>query len=229
MFKKYLVLVPLLAMGCSKGGDNRLKEKAQIESETAAKSQTEAELKAQNTRSTEMEEDLAKRHRFFQTVKGAYEGSFQTDLGDFQIRILLVPSLNPVEVDRTRLPEEVASDLNNLHFNAQIQMWSAGNPNSASGCRVDGIKPDLKNGIVNIVSANCPNTYFLAISNLEASKGLSVQQHYIQTVDKGLSAQLSKNIMVGAVQSLNEMAGYLRMTNVATTYHFRIQRVNNEK
>jgi hypothetical protein len=220
MLKKYLLIVPLV-VGCSQGGDDRFKEKAQIESDSI----TQAERDAQNARAAQMEGDLARRQNFFQTVKGTFEGSFQTELGEFQVRILLVPSLNPMRLERPRLPEEVASDLNNLHFNAQMQMWASGNPGSAGGCRVENIRPDLKTGIINIVSASCPNVYFLAISNPEEFRNLTPKDYYLSLVDDGGSAKFAENIISGASRELNEVTGFIRMTNQATSYYFRAKRV----
>jgi hypothetical protein len=220
MFKKYLLIMPVLA-ACSQGGEDRFKEKLQIESDSI----TQAERAAQDARAAQMEADLARRQNFFQTVKGSFEGSFQTELGVFQVRILLSPSLNPMRSERPRLPEEVASDLNNLHFNAQVQMWSSGNPGSAGGCRIENIRPDLTTGAINIVSATCPNVFFLTLSDPEVSKELSPKENYVNLIDNGGSQKLASEIISGGSTELAELAGFIRMTNQATSYYFRAERV----
>lgn len=224
MLKKYFLLLPIIA-GCSQGGDSRLQEKADIESKTAAKNQTDAELEMQNVRANEMEQDLARRHRFFQATKGKYEGSFNTSLGEFQIRILLVPSLSPIKTERERLPEEIAYDLNNLHFNAQIQQWSAANPASAVGCRVENIKPNLDLGMINIMSSNCPNVYFLALSEQTTKQDVSAEEYYKNVLDSGASAQRSQQVLDATIDLIDEFAGFIQLTNISTSYYFRAKRV----
>jgi hypothetical protein len=227
MFKSYFLLLPILALGaCTADTDDRLKERVKVESETAAQQQTEAERAAQNARAAEMEMDLAQRHRFFQAVKGAFEGGFMTDLGEFKFRILMMPSLSPAPTDRRRLPEEVASDLNNLYFNAQIQMWSAKNPASASGCRVENLRPDIKTGTMAIISANCPNSYLLTLSTPAESVGLSDEQHYKRLLDEGISARLAGDIVSSRLNRSEEIAGFLRLTNLAVNHYFRAKRVS---
>jgi len=221
MYKLMIFTLPFVLLACSPGNSERLKEKTQIESET----QSKVEIETQNKRATEMEADLAHRHLFFQAAKGKYEGSFTTDLGTFKIHVLLVPSLNPVKIDRIRLPEEVAADINNLHLNAQIKQWVDGNISSAVGCRVENIRPDLTSGVIQIVSENCSNVYFLALSSSTASREASSAEHYVRTTTGSLSTEISTQIFQGNVSQVEELAGSLQLTNVATDYHFRAKRI----
>ncbi len=219
-------ILAIFLVSCNPQASNDgLKEKAQIESETSAKNQTKAAIEAQNKRATEMEQDLSRRHLFYQALKGRFEGSFTTELGEFQIRIILSPSLNPLATDRVRLPEEVASDLNNLHFNAQFQQWSTNRPTSAVGCRVENILPDITKGALSIVSANCTNVYFLVLSETGDGADLSARDHYKQTIDKAVGTRVSQDITSGKLNSLNELTGFIQLSNAANSYYFRAKRV----
>jgi hypothetical protein len=118
----------------------------------------------------EMEEDLMKRQSFYEAVKGTYEGKLEGTPKDFRIRITLVPSLPPYLPGRVRTEEEIRSDLEKLHFNIQVVQWDSQDELSAVGCLVQGVKPDLINGEIQIASESCPNLYLIKIANPERDK-----------------------------------------------------------
>jgi hypothetical protein len=154
----------LFGAGCGQGNE-RLEEKARIEGRASSEAGIQAENQNLAQRSAAMESDLAERHRFYQAVEGTYEGELQTEQGVFQIRLTMVPSLYPYHLGRVRQLEEVAADLNNLYFNAQVVQWNRANPLSAVGCRVTGVRPNLVDGEITIASESCPNLYSLRISD----------------------------------------------------------------
>ena len=150
--------------GCQ--GDERLSQVSTL--------QTEAQLQAENEnlakKSKVMEEDLEKRHRFYQALKGKYEGSFQSEIGPINFRITFSPSLPPYKTDRVRQLEEVSSDLNNLYLNVQVIQWNPSSQTSAVGCRVSQVRPDIMNGEIIIASESCSNLYRLRIGEVNSGQ-----------------------------------------------------------
>lgn len=233
----------MFVLGCDQG-DERFAEKARIEGRESAKAElqaqiedlekrvqlakvegkalAEAELAAQNsnldTRSQEMETDLAIRHRFYQAVQGTYEGSLQTEMGAYKVKVTLVPSLPPYVVKRTRQLEEVASDLNNLYFNAHLVQWNPKDSKSATGCRVEQIRPDIVNGEIVIASENCANLYSLRISAAEGDTSS------IPTANLNVSAALAASVRAGTIGKVSQISGEVHPTTNASIYQLSVTR-----
>ena len=80
------------------------------------------------------------------------------------IRLLITPTIPDYDVDRTRTLAELEYELQNLNLNIQIMQWNPNSQLSAVGCVLQNIKPDLKKGIMNLISEGCSNTYQLFLS-----------------------------------------------------------------
>jgi hypothetical protein len=173
----------------------------------------EGELQVENQRAFLMEADLSRRYRFYQAIKGTYEGSFESGEGAFAIRFVLVPSLPPYPADATRVRtiEEVTSDLTNLYFNAQIVQWNPKNTLSAVGCRVEGVRPDMTTGEIFIASENCPNFYML---RLAAPTPISPEN----------STTIASGIISGNIVQVLNLEGELRPSTNANIYRFVVTR-----
>lgn len=196
----------LFLSGCQ--GDERLSEVSTV--------QTEAQLQAENEnlakKSKIMEEDLSRRHRFYQALKGKYEGSFQSGIGQINFRITFSPSLPPYRTDRVRQLDEISSDLNNLFLNIQVVQW---NPTptpegdiAAVGCRVSQVKPDLMNGEITIASESCPNLYRLKISETGSTPE-----------DDGLQARsMAQLITEGKIERVETIIGEIQPSTNAAIY-----------
>lgn len=144
-----VLLAASLLAGC--GQDNeKISERAKTEALGA--------ISAEEERAKAMEEDLARRHRFYQSVKGTYEGTLTTDAGTWDISITLVPSIAPFAVTRVRTVEEISSDLTNLYFNGQVVQGPV-------GCPIEGVRPDLAKGELYIASSACDNFYAIKLGN----------------------------------------------------------------
>lgn len=211
-----------LALAACQGND-RLVEKASIEGTATARTQIEAENENLRRRSREMEDDLARRQRFYQAVAGTYEGALETDQGTFSMRIVLVPSLPPYRSERVRLPEEIASDLNNLYLNAQIVQWNPANPLSATGCRVEAIRPDLGRGEIQIATNNCPNLYSVYLSADVAIRAGRSGPDLGRT--RELSSELARNLLEGRSVSVSQLLGQVKPTTNPAVYRFALGRV----
>ncbi len=198
----FLLMISAAFIGCE-SGEEEIRNQAALEGAAVAGEQIAAENENLARRAAEMEADLQSRQHFFQALSGTFEGDLATGQGVYRIRITLVSSLPPYRTPRTRLPEEIASDLNSLHLNAQVVQWNEANPLSAVGCRVTEIHPDLMGGEIVIASENCPNLYALRI----AGEGLSSQEIATQITSE-------RRDHVGA------LSGSIQPSTNAAIYHF---------
>lgn len=183
--KKYisvLILVPTLILisGCQSQDNDQIAERARLEGKAQAEEQLtkdrellEEQIKkeraATDNRSNEMEKSLATKQAFYEDNSGHYEGTMTRDGIKFGIRVSLFPNIPKPTDSRVRTPAEIEADLTTLAYNVQIGQWSLENPNAAEGCRVEGLKPDVKNGTLNIISSECPNSYYLVLNRTSLS------------------------------------------------------------
>ena len=210
----FVVLSTLIA--CSKN-DDRLKEKAALESESSTTSQVRVENENLATKAEKMEQDLAKRHRFYQAVKGSYEGDIKTNIGTFNIRITLTPSLSPMPIARVRQLEEIASDLNTLALNAQIVQWDPNNANSAVGCRMSGIKPDIIKGELAISTESCPNLYLIKITERDFN-GTSSE-------NSDVAVRVASEVLRGDISEIDSLNGQVQPSTNASIFKFVASKV----
>lgn len=220
MFSKivFLSFFWLILSGCSK--DSR-------EREEFLKDENSIEIKAQDDyqakRSSELEQELAKRQRFYQAVSGTYLGEFKSKNATYKIRLTFAPSLPLYQGGiRYRPVEEVTYDLTNLYFNIQIVHWNPEDELAATGCRITNVKPDLITGRISITSPECPNFYQVALAGpaiLAESEG---DKDFRGDV---LSSTLARDILVGAISSISEVQGQVQPTTNATIFSFSAKRV----
>ncbi len=187
-------------------------EKIVAQARAEGRAQAEEQLKLENgnltAKATKMEEDLAKRHLFYQATAGTYEGAIETEEGNFNVRVTLVPSLTPFPVNRVRQLDEIAADINNLYLNAQIVQWSPDNTMTSVGCRVSNVRPDLVNGTISIASSECSNLYILNISNVKATATRRA------TASKTVASDIYKK----KVKTVSALVGEVRPTTNAAIY-----------
>ena len=195
--------------------NQKLAANASIQGRASSDAQIQAENENLAYRASLMETDLATRQRFYQALRGKYEGDLQTEQGLYKVRITLVPSLPPYQANRVRLPEEIASDLNNLYFNAHVIQWNPSNTLSAMGCRVAHIRPDIRTGEVVIASENCSNLYTLSLSDPSPSA---------QSLG---SVQLASRILEGALHKITALSGEVQPSTNAAIYRFNVQRIED--
>ncbi len=201
-----LILLSFSVISCSKG-DERLKEKARIEGDTLRDVENNnLALKAEI-----MEKDLARRHLFYQAIKGNYEGTIKTNVGTFNIRITLTPSLPPIRVNRVRQLEEISSDLNNLMLNTQVVQWDSNSSISAVGCRVSNIRPDVEKGALAISHESCPNLYLIKI----ADRGDSIS-----------SENIASSILNGDMIDIDSLSGQIQPSTNANIFNFIAYKVH---
>ncbi|MGK5087365.1 hypothetical protein WDW86_07385 [Bdellovibrionota bacterium FG-2] len=157
----------------------------------------------------QMEADLLKRQRFYQAVRGTYEGTLHSSLGEFKIRLALVPSAPLYIPNRARSLEEIQSDLESLYFNVQIVQWNPLDSRSAVGCRIEKVRPDLIKGTLSIASEGCPNFYEIKIDADGA-----------QTGSASPSAEFAHNIAEGLLDTIPRLAGKVLPSTNSNTFTF---------
>jgi hypothetical protein len=212
-----MVLGMMSFVGCE-NGDQLMREKAGFEGEINAKKQIQEENENLEKKSKTMEDDLARRHRFFQALKGTFEGKMKSrSAGGFNLKMTFVPSLPPYNSKRVRQLEEVSSDLNGLYFTVQVVQWSSENPMGAVGCRIENVRPNLLTGEVSIASEGCPNVYLLKIDD--------TVQHVSGDGDGSkLSQKLAEDVLDGHLETLTELQGQMHPSTNAVVYSVNLKK-----
>jgi hypothetical protein len=225
-FKFVLGLCLAILLGCD-DSQEKLIESTKVQSEIDSVNMVTAENANLRKQALAMEQDLASRHRFYQSVKGIYEGPFSTPMGEFRIRLILNPNISPIDFEpfrENRRLEEIVSDLNNLSFNIQVMQWNPKNPMTAVSCLVENIRPDLEVGEVVIASSDCPNLYAFRISDAVDA----VDSDVAATVGSDTSRRLSQQIRDGEFDqnefSINILTGTIRPSTYAASFFFKAER-----
>ena len=214
--------------GCQDDVD-RLKARTAIESRESADREIEAQKAFLEAQAQEMEKDLAKRHRFYQAVSGTFEGKAvapkKAVSREFEVRILISPTLEPYRTDRIRRPEEVTFDLNNLALNVQFLMWARiptpeGEASEvATGCVFVNIRPSLESGMIHLKDPDCifsASIYLSEEGDLEANEQPGVIRDQ--------STQVSARILDGATDSVYALRGVRQASGSATPFRFAVTR-----
>ncbi len=211
-----LIVITLSLVACSKN-DNRMKEKAAIESESSTASQLRVENENQAKKAEKMELELAKRHRFYQSVKGTYEGEVQTAIGKMKIEITFTPSKAPVTRNRVRQLEEITTEINELKLTAHAIQSAVNIPESAVGCPGVTVADDIMKGELTISSPTCPNLYLIKITE----KGITESS----VLDSLRAAQVANQIFNGDLVEIDSLSGQLKTSTYASKVKFVIHKV----
>ena len=148
----FLLLANGLLSGCAQQDENKYKEKAQIEENA----KTKADLDSLNARAKDMETDLRKRFRFYKGISYKFLGTFEINGNVYRLKMTFSPTFFVTETERVRTLEEIQEDLNNLYLSAQVVLWDEESVLGTSGCTFERVRPDLKTGKMNLISADCP-------------------------------------------------------------------------
>ena len=193
-----LLLVSIASCG---NDDKRLKEKTRVEGETL----TNVENSNLAIKAEAMEKDLVRRHRFYQAVKGTYEGSVSSSEATFKIRITLSPSLSPIAVGRTRQLEEITADLNNLMMNTKASQWDPSSSLSSVSCTVSDIRPDIERGEITIAKEGCQNFYLLKVADAGTN---------------ATATSIAEQILNGSLENVKSIEGSIQPATNAEIYRF---------
>lgn len=212
----FALVISSLFISCSKD-DGRMKKKAATEATSTSQSQVRVENENLRLKAEKMEKDLTRRHRFYQAVKGMYEGQINTSFGTFNIRLTFTPSMAPIAHTRVRQLEEIASDLNNLTMNAQILQWDPKNDATAIGCRVSDIRPDIEKGTLSISTESCPNLYSISITERSYQGTMSENSSYAR--------DLSQQLLNGDLSEVDSIVGTVQPSTNAAIFRFVADKV----
>lgn len=198
--------------------DEKAMEDLKSQTEMTSRSAIQEENVNLGNKAKAMEKELELKHRFFQGLKGRYEGSFQTEQGEFKIRVNLSPNIEPnsniTNLNAHRSLDVIASDLINLSMNVKIVQWPAASPLGLMECRIEGIKPNLATGALTINVENCKNFYHIVIA--KTAEDFSVVQEE--------ASDLAKDLISGSVNEIEFIAGEIQSnTNIFT---FKAQKAN---
>lgn len=203
-----LIVVAVSLVGCD--GEEGLKEQTQIQS----KEQIQAQNENLEEWSAKLSADLEKRRAFINAVEGEFEGEFSVEQTSYSISVKIVPTIPDYDVDRTRTLAELEYELQNLNLNIHIVQWNPNSNISAVGCIIEDIKPDLKKGILDIISSKCSNSYSLYLSDDSRDTNYSV-----------LSTSMAELIRAGQVRYVQIFKGKLKSSTNAQNYEFTLNRI----
>lgn len=202
---------------------DELINRARLEGKATAEEELIAENENLKKRSTEMEADLSTRHKFYQAVAGTYEGDLVTGEGKFKVRLKLTPSISPYPISRIRLPEEIANDIQNLHFNLLVVEWNAENKDAAAGCRIEGLKPSIVEGEATVTKESCSSLYAFRLFDKKVVQPDEVGK---PNMAFEFSERVVKEILAGKITQVSEIHGEKQLTTNANIYTFKAKRVS---
>lgn len=207
------ILTLLLIVSCSKGGDERLAEKESIKS----REQVEAENENQREWAEKMEKDLNQRKHFIQAVEGKFEGDLTVSGIDFNITANMISSIPINFSDRVRTLDEINYELENLTLTVNVKMENPRIPNSGVSCTIEGHRPDIKNGIIKMISDSCKNIFRLSLS--DTLKRLSAAQI------KRKSKVLAKEVIENRLDQIDILDGIFESSTSTQEYKFKLKRI----
>ena len=141
-----LVGLSILIGACAKkDGDDRLRERAKI--------QSEGENKITEEKAKKLNYDLQRRYAFVKGVSDNFEGSFTLGKATYKMYFRLSANMAIVDTGRVKTIEELTSELNALGVNAQVSITDG---YASSGCNYVNIKPDIIGGMIDFFSDECP-------------------------------------------------------------------------
>ena len=211
--KKLVFILPcLLLLSCSKGGDDRLAEQADIQ----AREQYQAQNENQRMWAEKMEDDLNKRKRFIEAIEGEFFGQVDVQGISFDISSRFVSSIPINFPSRVRTLDEINFELQNLNLNLFVKLENPRVPNSAVTCVVEGYRPDVSKGIVNLITESCKNSFHLSIA--ESFNDRSEEQRLAES--RSFAAQVSS----GAVVRVDNIQGVFESSTSSKKYKFQLRR-----
>lgn len=173
--KVFFLISCLATLGCGKKLSDELKAQEDIKGHSSLET-TNEDLRV---KALAIEKELAVRQRYYQGVKGAYEGSFIDHFAGidlpFKIRITITPSISPYQSDRQRTPDELLTDVNNLSFTAQVALWDT-NTNNTYTCSFTGVKADLVSGEIKLLSpSDCAEGFSISLADSTITSASDLQ------------------------------------------------------
>ena len=199
-----------LFLGCAQpDGNDRLKEKADIEAES---DQNRTDQKA-----LEMEARLARQQRFYEGVAGVYEGEWRADKQTFRVRFVLTPSIPAYTGNRIRSMDEITFDLTNLTLSVEETMtWKLKNGEEFSdGCNYSLLKPRTDSGFIQVSNSECKLTFVLSVGSAGVDKSGSVTE---------MREAISRKLLDGEIDRIDDFRVEKRSVYQSGSDTFNVRR-----
>ena len=207
-----LAITLLSIVGCSKGGDERIAEQENIRSRE--------QINAQNENNREwadkMEKDLNKRKYFIKSIEGTFTGELTVEGIDFVIKAMISPSIPISFSDRIRTLQEINYELENMAINLHIKLENPRVSNSAVSCTIEGYKPDVDKGMINIISESCKNIFKLLLSD-----DLNQLDREILYRD---ASELARDVKQNNISQIDILSGFFESSVSTKEFQFKLQR-----
>jgi len=213
MKKIIIVLMTICSfVSCSKNGDERIADQEDIR----ARQQVDAQNENQNEWARKMEKDLDERKYFIKAIEGSFSGELTVDDIDFYIKAEMVSSLPIILSHRTRTLNEINYELENLALNLHVKLENPRVANSAVSCTIEGYKPDIKKGLIKIISESCKNIFQLMISD-----DLNLEE---ESVIRSRAEILAESARHNEISQINILSGIFESSVSTKQYKFKLKR-----
>jgi hypothetical protein len=197
---------------CSKNGDSRIAEQEDIR----AREQVEAQNENQLDWSRKMEKDLNKRKYFIKAIEGVFSGELTVENIDFFIKAEIASSMPIIFSDRSRTLDEINYELENLALNLHIKLENPRVSNSAVSCTIEGYKPDVKKGLIKIISESCSNIFKLFLSDdLGNMEPVAVRDR---------ASALARSASRNEITQIDILSGSFESSVSTSEYQFKLKR-----
>lgn len=223
MKRKCFTLFGILGlMGCNLQDakiDQRLKDRVGQEAEQTQQKEKEAREKLVG----EMEIDLERRQRLYQSLKGEFIGEFIVDSEPYVVSAEFIPTVYPFDSkSRVRTPEEVNDDLLKLAFDVKVAVRDAPTNALLVNCHQDSIKINLDSGTMSWLSdsSSCSNFFALTLvgdANDLGSKSTAEAQDQAKFT--------AAEILSGTRSDIKRIVLRMRPSNSGEVFTFVLQRV----
>tara|TARA_Y100000768_G_scaffold316878_1_gene252030 strand:- start:806 stop:1450 length:645 start_codon:yes stop_codon:yes gene_type:complete len=212
--KKLVMFLTLttLIVSCSKNGDDRIAEQEEIRT----REQIEAQNENQREWAEKLEKDLNERKRFIKSIEGSFSGLIDVRESTFEIQAKFVSSI-PIDFsDRVRTLDEINYELQNLNLNLFVKLENPRVSNSAVTCVVEDYRPDIENGVINIITESCKNSFTLSISN--SLEPLTSEQRRTE------AGAFASQVLSGAVDIVEFIQGDFEPSTSSQKFKFQLRR-----
>lgn len=208
----FAILAVMTLAACAKPqGDDRLREKAEIEART---DQDVVDKKAQ-----EMEARLTRQQRFYQGVSGIFAGVMKVPGSKpFNVRFVMSPTIAAYDGERIRNVDEITYDLTNLSLTIEetTSFRMSDGSDYSSGCNYTDVRPKTDAGFIHATTSGCPVTFMISLSSDPSFDDGRVSES---------RESVSRKVLNGELSRIDSFDVEMRSVHKSSTEKFKIHRV----
>jgi hypothetical protein len=196
----------------------RLKERVGHEAEQTQQKEKEAREKIVE----EMEVDLERRQRLYQSIKGEFLGETTIDAEKYIISAEFVPTVIPLDSSsRVRTPEEVSADIQRLALDVKVVVRDDATKALLVSCNTLAVKLDLDKGFASWLSesSSCNNFFALNISKDPAGSKQNIEEI------KADSETMALQILSGELKGVPAVSLRMKPGNSSEIFTFTLKKV----